>query len=97
VDKSNKSNKLNHIKGISKGKYSLHTNLQELEAQEEIRLEESLQDLPFQEDLQAEVERLTEQMEEEPNQARENSVKVTEEVERLTEQMEEELEEYLYE
>ena len=94
MDKSNKSN---HIKGISKGEYSLNATLQELEDQEEIRLEESLQDLPSQEDLQAEVERLTEQMEEEPNQVRENSVKVTEEVERLTEQMEEELEEYMYE
>jgi hypothetical protein len=75
VDKSNKSNKSNHIKGISKGEYSLHATLQELEAQEEIRLEEllqnvqtleeSLQDLPSQEDLQAKVERLIEQMERE--------------------------------
>jgi len=72
VDKSNKSN---HIKRTFKGKYSLNAILQDLEAQEEIRLEEllqnvqtleeSLQDLPSQEDLQAEVERLTEQMEEE--------------------------------
>jgi hypothetical protein len=73
VDKSNKSNKLNHIKGISKGEYSLHATLQELEAQEEIRLEgqlqnvqtleESFQDLPSLEDHIAEVERLIEQME----------------------------------
>ena len=73
--KLDKTNKTNHIKRISKGKYSPHATLQELEAQEEIRLEEllrnvqtleeSLQDLPSQEDLLAEVERLTEQMERE--------------------------------
>jgi cell division protein FtsB len=68
----NKSNKTNHIKRIFKGEYSLNATLQDLEAQEEIRLEEllqnvqtledTLQDLPSQEDLLAEVERLTEQM-----------------------------------
>ena len=75
MDKSNKSNKSNHIKGISKGEYSLYATLQELEAQEEIRLEEllrnvqtleeSLQDLPSIEDHITEVERLIEQMERE--------------------------------
>ena len=70
-----KMNKLDHIKGISKGRYSLHATLQELEAQEEIRLEEllqnvqlqeeSLQDLPSLEDTLAEVDQLIEQMEKE--------------------------------
>ena len=62
-------------KEIFKGENSLHALLQELEAQEEIRLEdllrnvqtleESFQDLPSIEDTIAEVERLTEQMERE--------------------------------
>ena len=66
---------LTHKKRVSKGKYSLHATLQELEAQEEIRLEEllrnvqtleeSLQDLPSIEDHITEVERLIEQMERE--------------------------------
>ena len=66
---------LTHKKGGSKGKYSLHVTLQELEAQEVIRLEgllqgvktlgESLQDLPSIEDHKAKVEQLTEQMERE--------------------------------
>jgi hypothetical protein len=59
----------------SRGNYSSQTIIQELEVLEGLSLEqllqsvqtleESLQDLPSQEDLLAEVERLTEQMERE--------------------------------
>ena len=66
---------LTHKKEIFKGRNSFHAILQELEAQEEIRLkellqsvktlEDTLQDLPSIEDHIAKVERLTEQMEKE--------------------------------
>ena len=74
--------KWTHKKGSSKGKYSLNATLQELEVQEEIRLEELLQNVQLQEDFLQDLPTLEDHLAE---------------VERLIEQMEKELEEYLNE
>lgn len=73
---------LTHKKGVSKGRYSLHATLQELEAQEEIRLEELLRNVQLQEDFLQDLPTLEDTLTE---------------VDQLIEQMKKELEEYLNE